>query len=109
LAETLGILEKLGPLPDRVRVHLYRGYDSAATRQRLEVRGLAATIAEKGKPAPMQAGQRWVVERTHALYNAHKKLLWCTTERRGRVIDFWIAFSNGWLGWRLRWPRSPAL
>ena len=25
--------------------------------------------------------------------NAHKKLVWCT-ERRGRVIDFWVAFSE---------------
>ena len=31
----------------------------------------------------------------HALleHNAHKKLVWCT-ERRDRVIDFWIAFSE---------------
>ena len=50
-------------------------------------------ISEKGKPAPLQATKRWVVERTNAWHNAHKKLLWCT-ERRGRVIDFWIAFSE---------------
>jgi hypothetical protein len=25
--------------------------------------------------------------------NAHKKLVWCT-ERVGRVIDFWVAFSD---------------
>jgi transposase len=37
--------------------------------------------------------RRWVVERTNAWQNAHKKLVWCT-ERQGRVIDFWIAFSN---------------
>jgi hypothetical protein len=37
--------------------------------------------------------KRWGVERTNAWYNAHKKLVWCT-ERRGQVIDFWIAFSN---------------
>jgi hypothetical protein len=34
-----------------------------------------------------------VVERTNSWNNAHKKLLLCT-ERRGRVIDFWIAFSD---------------
>jgi hypothetical protein len=34
-----------------------------------------------------------VVERTNAWQNAHKKLVWCT-ERKGRMIDFWIAFSN---------------
>jgi hypothetical protein len=50
-------------------------------------------ISEKGKPAPLRAGMRWVVERTNSLHNAHKKLVWCT-ERQGHVIDFWIAFSN---------------
>jgi hypothetical protein len=34
-----------------------------------------------------------VVKRTNSWQNAHKKLVWCT-EWRGRVIDFWIAFSN---------------
>ena len=34
-----------------------------------------------------------MVERTNAWHNAHRKLLWCT-ERRGRIIDFWIAFSE---------------
>ena len=34
-----------------------------------------------------------MVERTNTWNNAHKKLPWCT-ERRGQVIDFWIAFSK---------------
>ena len=50
-------------------------------------------ISKKGKPAPLGATKRWVVERTNSWSNAHKKLLWCT-EREGRVIDFWMAFSN---------------
>jgi hypothetical protein len=33
------------------------------------------------------------IERTDSWQNAHKKLVWCT-EREGRVIDFWMAFSN---------------
>jgi hypothetical protein len=74
-------------------VHLDRGYDSEATRERLRDRGLAPAISEKGKPAPLQSTKRWVVERTSSWNNAHKKLAWCT-ERRGRVIDFWIAFSE---------------
>ncbi len=93
LDETLDTLEVLGPLPERMSVHQDRGYDSNATRQRLYDRGLEPAISEKGKPAPLQATKRWVVERTNSWHNAHKKLLWCT-ERRGRVIDFWIAFSN---------------
>jgi hypothetical protein len=56
-------------------------------------RGLIGAISEKGKQAPLQAGMRWVIERTNSWHNAHKKLVWCT-ERRGRVIDFWIAFSD---------------
>ena len=52
LAETLDALKALGPLPERMSVHLPRGYDSAATRRRLRERGLEAVISEKGKPAP---------------------------------------------------------
>jgi transposase len=93
LDETLDALEALGPMPKRVSVHLDRGYDSQSTRKRLEDRGLEAVISEKGKPAPLQATKRWVVERTNSWNNAHKKLVWCT-ERRDRVIGFWIAFSE---------------
>jgi transposase len=93
LDDTLGTLEALGSLPDRASVHLDRAYDSATTHRKLAARGLIAEISEKGKPAPLRATKRWVVERTNSWQNAHKKLLWCT-ERRGQVIDFWIAFSE---------------
>jgi transposase len=93
LAPTLDALEALGLPPESVSVHLDRGYDSNVTRRLLEDRGLVGVISEKGKPAPLKAGLRWVVERTNSWHNAHKKLVWCT-ERRGRVIDFWIGFSN---------------
>jgi hypothetical protein len=94
LDETLDILEIIGPLPEQTSVHLDRGYDWQTTREKLKARGpLASIISEKGRPAPLQATKRWVVERTNSWNNAHKKLAWCT-ERRGRVIDFWIAFSS---------------
>ena len=93
LAPTLDALEGLGLPPESVSVHLDRGYDSNVTRRLLEDRGLIGVICEKGKPAPLRAGLRWIVERTNSWHNAHKKLVWCT-ERRGRVIDFWVAFSN---------------
>jgi IS5 family transposase len=93
LEETLNTLETLGPLPEQVSVHLDRGYDSRSTRQKLEDRGLNSAISEKGKPAPLTATKRWVVERTNSWSNAHKKLAWCT-ERRNPVIDFWMAFSE---------------
>jgi transposase len=85
-------LDTLGFGDRPMTVHLDRGYDSGATRTRLARRGLTAAIAAKGKPAPIAAGQRWVVERTNAWSNAHKKLVWCT-ERRATVVAFWIAFS----------------
>jgi hypothetical protein len=93
LDATLDALEPLGELPDRASVHLDRGYDSATTRRKLEARCLVGEISEKGKPAPVNATKRWVVERTNSWHNAHKKLVWCT-ERCGRVIDFWVAFSE---------------
>lgn len=116
LTKTLDAVgETLGELPERVSVHLDRGYDSNLTRECLGERGLIARVAQKGKPAPLQAGQRWVVERTNSWHNAHKKLVWCT-EREGRVIDFWVAFSDviiivrrlireGWM--RYRWESRP--
>lgn len=95
LEETLNTLEILGPLPEQMSVHLDRGYDSKATREKLKERGLMGVISEKGKPASakLTATKRWVVERTNSWNNAHKKLVWCT-ERWDRVIDFWIAFSE---------------
>ena len=118
LTKTLhAVSETLGELPERAKVHLDRGYDSKATRERLEDRGLLAEIAQKGKPAPLGATKRWVVERTSSWQAklAHKKLVWCT-ERRGQVIDFWVAFSEVIIivrrlireGWsRYRWEGRP--
>lgn len=104
-------LESVGGLPERASMHLDRGYDSFATRERLKERALDAEISKKGQLASLQVGQRWVVERTNPWHNAHKKLVWCT-EREGRVIDFWVAFSDvvvnvrrlireGWMRYRL--------
>ena len=84
---------RCGGLPEGASVHLDRGYDSRLTRERLRELGLGWEISGKGKPAPYWATNRWVVERTSSWHNAHKKLVWCT-ERVGRVIDFWVAFSE---------------
>jgi hypothetical protein len=40
-------------------------------------------------PAPVQAGKRWVVERTHSWMNGYGKLRLCT-ERDARVVDFYL-------------------
>jgi transposase len=116
LGETLDSVEEFDSMPEQVSVHLDRGYDSEATRKRLGERRLEAVISEKGKPAPPGATKRWLVERTNSWHNAHKKLVWCT-ERRGRVVDFWVAFSEvviivrrlireGWT--RYRWEGRPS-
>jgi hypothetical protein len=77
---------------------------------------LGVHVSEKGRPAPLNATGRWVVERTNSWQNAHEKLVWCT-ERRGRVVDFWVALSEvviiverlvreGWM--RYRWEARPS-
>jgi hypothetical protein len=77
--------------------------------------GLVGDLAPRGNPAPVAASDRWPIERTHAWMNAHKKLVWCT-ERRDRVVAFWLAFAmasvtlrclirEGWI--RYRWDGRP--
>ena len=51
--------------------------------------GVAADIARKGVPAPIQAGRRWVIERTHAWMNGYGKLRRCT-EKRQAIVDFYL-------------------
>ena len=115
LAPTLDAAGALGLVAQGASVRLDRGYDSDLTRERLLERGLVAEISKKGRPAPLEATGRWIVERTNAWQNAHKKLVWCT-ERRDEVIDFWLAFSEviiivrrlireGWI--RYRWEGRP--
>lgn len=112
---TLDTMQILGALPDWISTHLDRGYDSQSTREKLADRGLLAQISGKGRSDPLGTTKRWVVERTNAWSNSHKKLVWCT-ERRGPVIDFWLAFSaviitvrrlvrEGWT--RYRWESRP--
>ena len=93
LAATLDAVGLLGPLPQRPTVHLDAGYDWQPCRQVLRERGMAGEIATRGKPAPVQAGRRWVIERTHAWANQYGKLRWCT-ERRRLVVAFWLALAN---------------
>jgi hypothetical protein len=76
-----------GILPTGRTCHLDRGYDSTVTRQLLDELGLDGQIARKGIPAPIQAGPRWVVERTHSQMNGYGKLRRCT-ERNAKIADF---------------------
>jgi len=85
LVPTLTHLTDWGPFETPPTVHLDAGYDSATTRERLADLGVTGEIARRGLPSPRQASSRWPVERTHAWFNASKKLAWCT-ERRTVVI-----------------------
>jgi len=93
LAATLDAVGLLGPLPQRPTVHLDAGYDWTPCRQVLRERGMAGEIATRGKPAPVQAGRRWVIERTHAWGNQYGKLRW-GTDRRRLVVAFWLALVS---------------
>jgi transposase len=93
LAATLDALKVVGPLPAQPVVHLDAGYDDQPCRQVLTERGMVGQIATRGLPAPIQAGHRWVIERTHAWGNQYGKLRWCT-ERRRRVVAFWLALAS---------------
>ena len=93
LAATLDAIAGVAPLPARPVVHLDAGYDYQPCRQVLTERGMAGEIAARGVPAPIQAGRRWVIERTHAWGNQYGKLRWCT-ERRRVVVEFWLALAG---------------
>jgi hypothetical protein len=93
LAPTLDTLVVVGVLPARPVVHLDAGYDYQPCRQALAARGMVGEIATRGVPAPIQAGRRWVIERTHAWGNQYGKLRWCT-ERRRLVVAFWLALAG---------------
>lgn len=93
LAPTLDRLDDLGPLPETITVHLDAGYDSAVTRTLLTERGLTGKIAHKGDKAPIQAGQRWHVERTNSWHNAFNRLQRCY-ERTEKVIDAFFDLAD---------------
>jgi transposase len=116
LASTLDKLDDLGPLPDDITVHLDAGYDSAATRETLAERNLTGQIARKGCKAPIQASQRWHVERTNSWHNAFKRLQRCA-ERKKQVVDAFFDLADAIIivralirkAWTLyRWDTRPA-
>jgi transposase len=115
LAPTLAGLDKLDGLPEDVLVHLDRGYDGEPVRALLAEFGFAGAIARKGVPAPIQAGSRWVVERTHSWMNGYGKLRRCTEKRRA-VVDFYLFLAAALVvvrqliqraRLRYRWPTRP--
>jgi DDE family transposase len=115
LEPTLAGLDKLDRLPDRPTVHLDRAFDSRPARGLLDALGFDAAIARKGVPAPVQAGSRWVVERTHSWMNGYAKLRRCTEKRRA-IVDFYLFLAAALVvlrqliqraRLRYRWPGRP--
>jgi hypothetical protein len=53
-------------------------------------------ISEKGKPAPLPTGKRWVVERvrTPGITPTRNYFLYVVHETSKTGLDFWIAFSE---------------
>jgi transposase len=116
LAPTLDTLGEIGPLPDDITVHLDAGYDSQKTRDELAGRGMTGEIAHKGDKAPIQAGQRWHVERTNSWHNGFNRLQRCY-ERKEDVIDAFFDLADTIItvrsmirqSWTLyRWDSRPA-
>jgi hypothetical protein len=114
LEPTLAGLASLGPLP-ATTVHLDRGYDSGVTRTLLADLGFTGEIARRGLPAPVQAGTRWVVERTQAWMNGYGKLRRCTEVTRG-IVEFYLFLAAAFVVTRCliqrarkryRWPNRP--
>ncbi|MFD5513986.1 IS5 family transposase [Streptomyces sp. NPDC127051] len=87
-----GLEKALGPLPERPRLGLDAGYDYRPVRDDLAERGIDARITPRGEKVPIQAGGRWVVERTNSWMNSFGKLRRCT-ERRRTTIEFCIALA----------------
>jgi transposase len=116
LAPTLDKLHGIGPLPDDITVHLDAGYDSQKTRDELGEREMTGEIAHKGEKAPIQAGQRWHVERTNSWHNGFSRLQRCY-ERKEDVIDAFFDLADTIItvrsmirqSWTLyRWNGRPA-
>ena len=116
LASTLDKLDDIGPLPEDITVHLDAGYDSQKTRDELAGRGMTGEIAHKGDKAPIQARQRWHVERTNAWHNTFNRLQRCY-ERHEDVINAFFDLADTIItvrrlireAWTLyRWETRPA-
>lgn len=115
LGPTLAGLEQLDAFPEDVTVYLDRGYDGQPARALLDEFGFHGAIARTGVPAPLQAGTRWVVERTHSWMNGYGKLRRCT-EKRSSVVDFYLFLAAALVvirrliqcaRSRYRWPSRP--
>jgi transposase len=90
LEPTLEAIETIGLLADIETLHLDRGYDSAAVRQRLRAAGIEQfDIQRRGtkipgaKKQPLRLGWRWIVEATNTWWSNYGQLR-RNTDRKAR-------------------------
>lgn len=96
LLPTLALLSRFaGYLPETITVHLDAGYDSGKTRALLTT--LGHDWQNSTKDEPLQAGARWVVERTNAWHTRGFKKLLVNTQRRATINDAFIALANAFI------------
>jgi len=114
------LLAQVGAVPEQTTVHLDAGYDYRPCRAELAERGLHGRISQRGKPAPVQVGKRWVVERTNSWLNDYGRLRRCTERRRScvaaylalaaAIVTLRVLLRVAW--YRFRWdhrPQSPRI
>jgi len=118
LEPTLDAVRATGLLADIGTLHLDRGYDSGAVRDRLRGQGIErfeiqrrGTKAPGVKKQPIRLGLRWVVEATNTWWSNYGQLR-RSTDRRTRhrhaalCLATTVLIVGRLLNWRDRW--SPA-
>lgn len=108
-------MNQVGPLPDDVNINLDRGYDNNKSGALPRELGFTGAIAREGVPAPVQAGKRRVVERTHSWTNSYGKLRRCT-QKNSTVVGFYLHLAAALVTLRMlirhatihyRWDQPP--
>jgi transposase len=118
LEPTLDAIRDIGLLVEIGTLHLDRGYDSGAVRDRLRRAGieefeiqLRGTKVPGVKTQPLRLGQRWIVEATNTWWSNYGQLR-RNTDRRARhrhaalCLATTILIIGRLINWRNRW--SPA-
>jgi len=78
-----------GLLPEDRTCHLDAAYNGQPARQTLAALGFHPQIARLGAPAPVQATQRWPIERTNSWMNGYGKLR-RMTDRNPAIVVFYL-------------------
>jgi hypothetical protein len=115
LEPTLDDIKANGYFDDIAMLHLDRGYDSGAVRQRLTDAGvvefniqLRGTKVPGVKKQPVRLGLRWVVEATNSWWSNYGQLR-RNTDRRGRhrhaalCLATTVLIIGKLIDWRDRW------